>query len=169
MAKKAWHLLNFAMQQQDQTNWCWAAVAASVGRYYHEDTRWTQCGIADGELQRADCCDGQGGGLCNVYGFLPSALYRVGCLKAWDVGKRALLAQLCAEIDGQRPLCARVQWQGGGAHFVAIVGYLEGGQDSDLIAVEDPFWGPSDIAYDTFCTNYATQRGSWTDTYYTSQ
>ncbi len=166
MAKKAWHLLDFSMQQQDQTNWCWAAVAASVVRYYHADTQWTQCRIAEGELQRADCCDGEDGGLCNVYGFLPSALYRVGCLKVWDIGKRALLEQLCAEIDEQRPLCARVQWQGGGAHFVAIVGYLE---DGDLIAVEDPFWGPSDIAYNTFCTHYTTQQGSWTDAYYTSQ
>jgi len=51
MAKKAWHLLDFSMQQQDQTNWCWAAVAASVVRYYHADTQWTQCRIAEGELR----------------------------------------------------------------------------------------------------------------------
>ncbi|MDD5444091.1 MAG: hypothetical protein PHH99_11770, partial [Pseudomonas fluorescens] len=25
--------LNFSMQKQTQTNWCWAAVSASVGNY----------------------------------------------------------------------------------------------------------------------------------------
>ncbi len=73
-----WHRLDFWMQHQQQTNWCWAAVATSVSHFFNPASTWTQCAVANGELNRNDCCGSGASGPCNVYGFLGSSLTRVG-------------------------------------------------------------------------------------------
>lgn len=162
-ARLQWRMLDFTMQPQDQSNWCWAAVAASVARFFKRSSTVTQCAVANGQLRRDDCCAGGASGPCNVYGLLASSLHRVGHLQRWAVGKRATLAELTAEIDQARPLCLRVAWFMGGAHFLAVSGYLAG---SELVAVEDPWWGQSDVPYDILRTSYQ-DAGRWTDSYYT--
>jgi hypothetical protein len=42
----AWHRLDFTMQHQQQTNWCWAAVSTSVALFYDPVSTWTQCAVA---------------------------------------------------------------------------------------------------------------------------
>lgn len=69
---------------------------------------------------------------------------------------------LQAEIRAGQPVCARTAWQAGGAHFVAITGFAPG----DLIEVDDPVSGVSDVDYDVFTTAYLGS-GSWTHTYFT--
>jgi hypothetical protein len=68
------------------------------------------------------------------------------------------------EIDGKRPLGVRVAWSGGGAHFVAIGGYRE--LPEQYVHIEDPWYGPSDVAYNTLLSGYQGS-GSWTHTYWT--
>jgi hypothetical protein len=68
------------------------------------------------------------------------------------------------EIDAARPLGIRVAWSGGGAHFLAVIGYLEDSQN--YVAVDDPIYGKSDLTYDTLTTSYHGS-GSWTHSYYT--
>src|SRR5947207_15958187 len=43
---KGWHRLDVNMQHQQHTEWCWAAVGASVSLYYKPSSTWTQCSIA---------------------------------------------------------------------------------------------------------------------------
>jgi len=43
--QESWHVLDFEIQQQERTKWCWAAVAASVARYYDPLSTFTQCSI----------------------------------------------------------------------------------------------------------------------------
>jgi len=31
------------MQQQEQTCWCWAAIACSISAFFNPTTLWTQC------------------------------------------------------------------------------------------------------------------------------
>jgi hypothetical protein len=166
------HTLPYNLQLQCETNWCWAAVAASVINYYDPQTAWTQCTIANGQLERQDCCGDGADGPCNVYGYLASSLYRVGCLALWAVGKAATLEQVCSEIDGERPVGVRIEWLGGGAHFVAITGYLEpGGDIGSLVTVQDPKVGTRIVAFANLLSDYSDhpkQTGVWTDTYYTS-
>lgn len=167
----SWRLLPFAMQTQTQANWCWAAVTASVAAYFDKHTRSTQCSVADNELRREDCCRGGAAGPCNVYGYLASALYRVGHLKAWSAGRPAALERVRDEIDDKRPVCMRVGWRSGGGHFLTIVGYLEGSEKlvgSELLAVDDPRWGPSDVPYDVLRDAYLSD-GRWTDSYFTKK
>jgi hypothetical protein len=158
----AWHRLDFAMQHQQQTNWCWAAVSTSVALFYDPASTWTQCLVANGELGRNDCCGDGASGPCNVYGFLASSLTRVGHLDH-SVGSSSTFAQVQTEIDAGRPLCARTAWSGGGAHFLAIIGYRILDQ---MLAVDDPWYGKSDVSYTTFSSSYQGS-GSWTHSYFT--
>ena len=48
--------LPFTMQVQTQSNWCWAATATSVSLFYTSSSTWTQCTVANGELNLTDCC-----------------------------------------------------------------------------------------------------------------
>jgi len=159
----AWDRLSFQMQHQQQTNWCWAAVSTSVALYYDPLSNWTQCTVANGELGRSDCCGTGASTSCNVYGYLDSALSRVGHLDHMD-GSVAGFQAVDDEIDAGRPVGIRVAWSGGGAHFLAIIGYLEDVQN--YVAVDDPIYGKSDVSYDTLRTSYQGS-GTWTHSYYT--
>jgi hypothetical protein len=152
------------MQPQQQSNWCWAATGASVALFYQPGSGWTQCGVADGELGRNDCCGAGASGPCNVYGYLDQALTVVGHFDRWVSGI-ATTAQIENEVTFARPLGIRVAWSGGGAHFLVIKGqYSAGG--IDYVSVDDPIYGRSDVNYATLQTAYRGS-GTWTHTYYT--
>ncbi|SOD03873.1 Papain-like cysteine protease AvrRpt2 [bacterium JGI 053] len=153
------------MEQQLHSRWCWAAVAVSVARFYDAGTSWTQCRLADMELGRSDCCGAGGKGPCNVAGFLHTSLARVGHLDYWT-GAAASFATVRVEVDQGNPFCARIAWNQGGAHFVAIFGYTEGGvtADAGLVSVADPWYGNSDVAYTEFRERYRGS-GTWTHSY----
>lgn len=154
----------FDMQGQQQTNWCWAATSTSVAQFYNPNSGWTQCLVANGELGRSDCCGAGASGPCNVPWFLDTALTRVGRLDHWT-GSVATVAEIENEVTFARPLCLRVAWSGGGAHFLAIRGhYTVGG--TDFVSVDDPIYGKSDVSYAVLQSSYQG-TGSWTHTYYT--
>ncbi|MCK1275632.1 C39 family peptidase [Bradyrhizobium sp. 61] len=164
---------DFTMQHQCHINWCWAAVASSISRYYDETSTFTQCRIADLELNRHDCCDfpcGTPGLEFDVTHTLGSPLNRVRCLALLAYDQRATRMEVQQEISAGRPICVRTVWSGdedeeGPAHFVAIVGYLE---DTDSLVIEDPLFGLTpEIQFNRFCSNYRDAKGVWTDTYFT--
>jgi len=158
-----WDRLQFQMQPQQQSNWCWAAVATSVSHYYDAASSWNQCDVANGQLSRTDCCGPGAAGPCNVYGYLDDALTRIGHFDH-STGSVTHFPSVRGEIDGSRPLCLRVAWSGGGAHFLSIIGYL--GDATGYLALDDPIYGKSDISYDTLKASYQGS-GSWTHSFYT--
>ena len=158
-----WDRLGFNMQSQQQTNWCWAATSTSTAVYYNATTTWTQCTVANGETGRTDCCGTGGSGACNVYGFLDTALTRVGHFDHRD-NSAGTFASMKTEINAGRPVGIRVAWSGGGADFLAIIGYLD--DATNYVAVDDPIYGKSDITFATLTSTYQS-TGSWTHTYYT--
>ena len=154
----------FDMQPQQESNWCWAATSTSVAQFYNPSSGWTQCLVANGELSRTDCCGTGASGACNVPWYLDTALQLVGRLDHWNTSV-ATIAQIDAEVTYARPLCLRVAWSGGGAHFLAIRGhFVSGGTDS--ISVDDPIYGKSDVNYSVLQTSYQGS-GTWTHSYYT--
>ena len=154
----------FEGHQQEQSNWCWAATSTSVALFYKPASGWTQCLVANGETSRTDCCGTGASGACNVYGFLDTALTRVGHLDHFT-GGIATVAQIETEVTFARPLGLRVAWSGGGAHFLCIRGhYTVGGVE--YMSVDDPIYGRSEVAYSTLQTAYQG-TGSWTHTYFT--
>jgi Papain-like cysteine protease AvrRpt2 len=166
-AKGQSHRLDFRIQHQRHSNWCWAAVAASVALFYRPARKWTQCAVANSELGRKDCCRKGAGGKCNLIGHLQDSLTVVGhaTTPPFVVGTVGF-DRAQAEIDSGRPLGARTQWAGGGTgHFVTIVGYHSA---VDLLTVDDPLYGRSHVDYRTFCTDYR-RSGTWTHSYYTKR
>jgi hypothetical protein len=174
-----WQTVDFKVQRQCHSNWCWAAVAASVAAFSDAASPFTQCVIANSELERDDCCDFKCDDLnvnpdINVPFMLGSSLDLVDCLREENPAQ-ATRAQVLEEIAAGRPLCVLTIWSQdnpshgrarGGAHFLAIVGYRA---DTDVLALEDPFYGPTpEIGFELFCDEYQVGAGRWDKTYYLS-
>ena len=163
-------MINFAMEEQCHSNWCWAAVAASVAAYYDRGTYKKQCNIAALELAREDCCSYSCGAEdveCNLTNVFASPLNRVRCLERLERFKQATPSEVLEELEAGRPICVRTLWPDGSAHFLAIVGCWSDTDGTPMLALDDPFWGRSEYSYDRFSTHYQLVGGKWNDTYYT--
>lgn len=163
-------MIEFQMETQCHSNWCWAAVAASIAAYYNKGTYKRQCEIADLELERGDCCDSPCGTAhvdFNVTNVFASPLNRVGCFRRLARFKQATPSEVCDELEARRPLCVRTVWPDGGAHFLAIIGCWSDTDGTTMLALDDPFWGRSEYSYEQFSKHYQLLGGKWNDTYYT--
>lgn len=47
---------NFEIENQQQSNWCWCAVAASVVKYYKRNSFWSQCQIYNSVKDTKKAC-----------------------------------------------------------------------------------------------------------------
>jgi len=155
-------VLRFPVQAQLQSQWCWAAVAASVSRYYVPATTWTQCRVANIQWGRTDCCGTGASGPCNNPSVLGTALTTVGHFDR-QTSVQEPLQTLENELVVGRPLCIRIGWSGGGGHFIVASGV----EDDSFVWVSDVGGGTTAlVAYDTLRTNYRCS-GTWTHTYFT--
>jgi hypothetical protein len=66
--------LSFQVQQQLESEWCWAAVSTSVAHYYAPSSSVTQCLVVNQQLKRTDCCSNPSSNPCNQPGYLDQAL-----------------------------------------------------------------------------------------------
>lgn len=159
----AHHIPGFHVPLQEQTNWCWAGVAAGVAARY--GAVWQQCNLAGLELGQHCCPAGTNPGVCNVPYYLDRALTRVGHFATMMAGAAPLNSQVITEINANRPVGVRIGWSGGGGHFVAIAGYsTNGGQ---FVDVEDPWYSASTVTYAVLQSAYKG-TGAWTHTYWTN-
>jgi hypothetical protein len=155
-------VLRFPIQRQLQSQWCWAGVSASVARYYAPSTTWTQCLIANAQWGRTDCCGTGAAGPCNNPSTLGTALTTVGHFDH-QTSAQETLQTVEDELVAGRPLCIRVAWSGGGAHFIVA----SGTEDDGFVWVSDPGGGTTSlVAYDTLRTAYSGS-GTWTHSYFT--
>ncbi|PHM26097.1 papain-like cysteine protease family protein [Xenorhabdus budapestensis] len=152
-------VLQFNMENQSQSKWCWAAVATSVGNYYFGEGSWTQCSVASGELDQ-DCCNNPGP--CNIPYYLEKALAFTRSLNE-GISGRLSMSDIEIQIDIECPISLRCAWYGGGAHFLVINGY-----GPDYINVADPIYGYSTQTLSSFPASY-NGGGDWTHTYFTQK
>jgi papain like cysteine protease AvrRpt2 len=152
------------MQQQLQSNWCWAAVTCSTSAYYLANTPWGQCTLVNAALGQTGCCANGSSAPCNQPWYLDRALQRTGNLGSRASGPVAW-EKIRGEIDAGRPVGARIGWSGGGGHFVLLTGYRSAGSVRE-VEVQDPFTGRSALPLDQFRTRYKS-TGTWTHTYLT--
>ena len=112
--------LNFVIQQQIETNWCWAAVSTSVSLFYDPQSMWKQCGVAEKALSRNDCCSDPAAasdpGRCNSPWYLDKALIITGNLNRME-SRRLAFNEVQAEIAAKKPIGCRVGWYGGERSF----------------------------------------------------
>lgn len=156
-----WKRINFVMQHQEQTNWCWAATAVSVSAFFNPATPWTQCKLVNAEFNRTDCCTYGSSSNCNKPWYLDRALIRTGNYVSGPTPGAGTMTDVKNEISNNRPLCVRIGWSGGGGHAVALDGYSE---SLGMVAVDDPWYGSSDVSLSVFQTSYQG-AGSWTHSY----
>jgi hypothetical protein len=154
------------MQQQEQTQWCWAAVSNSVAAFYNPASTWTQCKIVNAELTQADCCVNGSSAACNKPWYLDKALTRVGHFASPLAGVKTT-AEIDTILGNNTPLGVRVGWAGGGGHFLGLSAhYLSGA--IDYVTAVDPWYGKSEVVYNTFKTQYQGS-GTWTHSYLTKK
>jgi hypothetical protein len=155
----------FSVQTQLQNQWCWAAVSTSVAVFFGS-TQWTQCSVATTQFPGLACCGADASGGCNQPWYLDRALIQVGHFGSLTV-PNAAYAVVMTEINGGRPLCCRIQWAGGGAHFVALGGWSQAPDGTDFVDVYDPYYGFVQTSYTDFCSSYRSPGDTWTHTYFT--
>ncbi|MEU4780410.1 papain-like cysteine protease family protein [Micromonospora sp. NPDC023633] len=157
--------LNFAMQRQVQTMWCWAASAVSIAAFYNANTNWTQCSLVNAERGVNNCCGDAGANWpCNQGSWPEGPMQRVGHLRERLVGVLTP-AQVGAELAKSRPFAINTAWAGGGGHILVVRGrYVADGVE--YVSVGDPWYGDSDVTYEAFRNRYQGS-GSWTHTYKT--
>jgi hypothetical protein len=166
------------MEKQEQTNWCWSAVAVSIHNFLDPKVSnlvpaWTQ-GLLATKLLTA------GGGsmnctlpkdastVCNQPGPLDTALTITGNLSKGGFLENCYLSyeSLQKWVTAKLPVCARIVWKEGGAHFVALDGTAISGAGLQLVHVQDPDpkVAPSFWDYESLVEHYR-DLGLWQDTY----
>jgi Papain-like cysteine protease AvrRpt2 len=167
------HILPTFMQYQQQSNWCWSACGTSVGLFF-ETGNWTQCGTATALIRGTSCYKGQpldcckSPSSCNCYGYLDASLKYTLTFNSMLSGKYDA-NNIQTQINMGRPVCVRVAWTGGGAHFLAITGYSYPNTSSPsnfTIYLQDPIYGSSSMLLSNFPSKYHG-GGTWTTTFLT--
>lgn len=142
------------LELQQGANWCWAAIASCLGRFYGT-SHLSQSEIAALVLDPRGDSDSPA--------FLNEALACAGCFSHWSPG-RPTLERIIQELAEGRPLCTCIEWKNGGAHYVLITGAF---LDSRELYVQDPEQGPSIQTFDNFPVRYR-QSGWWRGVYWTA-
>lgn len=158
----------FEMQPQQQDNWCWAAVAVSIRNYLDPASEpMTQGALANQVLAPSippgvDCSKTPE--KCDLPASLKDVFTKTGNLQDYHENAVPDFASLKKWLDLNLPVCAQIGWFEGGAHAIALDGYIEFTSELQIVSVQDPLYGPSFHFYDNLWTNYLAQ-GCWTDTF----
>ena len=154
-------LLNFNMEPQTQTNWCWAATTKSVSYFYDSSSTWSQCLIAQQAFSGSSCCGNPAP--CNQPWLLHQALAITSNFVSY-IGTLNFTGVEAQLLTG-RVIGARTGWNGGGGHFMVIHGCRQRA-GVNYLNIDDPIYGKSDIAETVFLSHYQGS-GTWTHSYFT--
>jgi hypothetical protein len=186
-------LLKFRIQRQEHSNWCWAAVAASINKYFDPASTLQQCNVANkisfsfpppppvfppgecsGGCDDCKCCCHPE--QCNRPAELELALKRVH--KWRNTLSRALrFDEVQREIDRGRPIGVGITWQSElpeplppgapppkpSGHFVVLRGYRVLSSGVRQVYVADPLNASGLVDFDEFTLAYYGD-GLWTET-----
>jgi hypothetical protein len=167
----------FTMQPQQETNWCWAALAVSINDFLdpESDPTWTQAKLAtqlliDQGIKSPGCIDRPKSRICNRPEALDVALAITENLRQSGAMFNQHLTFDCIQnwVKARFPVGARIVWWDGGAHFVALDGCKVTASGHRLVHVQDPNDNPTSspgfLDYDTLVEDYG-EAGYWNDTY----
>lgn len=164
----------FVIDHQMQDQWCWAAVALSICRFF-KDQRWQQqCDVVNeifGPIRGdTDCCTDGASSTCNMPWALDIVLNTAGHLLqpvrgivTFDEVKQQVLVQ-------KRPFAARIMLADlMTAHFVVVIGCDEAGDGRQWVKVADPGGSTGNtntIEYSALLNDYMP-GASWDQSYFT--
>lgn len=154
-------LLDFEVQPQQESEWCWAAVSTSINHFYNPASTVSQCQVVNEQLGRSDCCTDPSSSNCNQPGYLDQALQYLGNLSS-EKGQGTYQDAVQA-LNAGTPPCIRIGWSGGGGHFIGV----KGCEPNNFVLVTDPISGDSAVTYDALTTGQYEGSGTWTNTFFT--
>ena len=159
-------ILPYTTYFQRRSNWCWAAVAVSVARFYDRRSTVTQCEITNQVLGRDDCCvGGTGPDQCNVQTTLSAGLGAVGR----DFGRQPADANLARRLLArQQPVGIFIQWSPTSGHFAALTGFIASPAGTEFV-VADPKYGNRLVLEAELRNGRYRGSGRWTDLYRTAE
>ena len=153
-----------SVEPQQQSEWCWAAVTLAVEKYFNPASTLTQCSIANRVLGQKSCCgDQKEQAACNKLEELQNALASVNRLAA-AIARPLRFTEVKQQIDAGLPVCARIQWASGGAHFVVLEGYRVLPSGAQHVYVADPLNPSAEVDFEEFMLAYHGE-GEWTGSY----
>ncbi|MFW6692262.1 papain-like cysteine protease family protein [Streptomyces sp. MAR4 CNX-425] len=158
-AEWTWRRLNVTMQAQRMSNWCWAAAGDTVAEFYGHDYSQNQfCNLAFGRAMNSSCPNWQA-----TLGNDQRAFDRMGINPGRYVNGYLYYDTITREIDADRPVLSRIQWQSGGGHMLTVYGY---DVSRDWVYWGDPW--PSSDRYNWATYRYYVNNGSffWTHSLY---
>ena len=157
----------YPLEKQVQDKWCWAAVTASVDHYFNPGSTLSQCEVAEAVLG-GNCCPDQEA--CNQVESLDNALSKFNRLDGVATAFSPSFEEIQQKIDSRMPVCVRVEWRGGGGHFVVITGYRLTKSKRRMLEIADPLFPSSIMWWDDFLSSYQNVEqpdggGFWSHTF----
>jgi hypothetical protein len=169
------------MQQQEQCNWCWAAVAASLSSAMPPpqgmQVPMSQCQVASGVLG-SNCCDdghvlnGCPDSPCNQPALIQSALGKIRH-RGGASGGVPSQATVMGHIDVGRPIVGEIHWNDDQPqnHYVLIVDYSTNNSGVFVVKIADPADPTGTIpqchSLDELNAGGYRQFGQWIGSYFT--
>ena len=132
--------LEFRLEHQKQSQWCWAAVAISICRFYSDQNWPSQCQLVNDVFSGTsggDCCQDGSSSECDMPWDLRDVLNRAKHLQQ-PVRGVISFQDLTNEIEARRPVAARILLADMTAHFVVLVGCSEDDDGAQWVKVADP-------------------------------
>jgi hypothetical protein len=151
--------LNLTMQAQQASNWCWAASGNTVASYFGYSYSQNQfCNLAFDRSVNSSCPNSQA-----TLGNDQEAFWHIGISTGNYVSGYLSGNTVVDEIDHDRPIITRIQWQSGGGHMMVLYGY---DVSRDWLYWGDPW--PSDNRYNYGDFDWYVSNSSfyWTHSLY---
>jgi hypothetical protein len=166
-------VMRFDIQQQQQTNWCWAAVTSSLLGFFKPGEAPKQCEVVkecfqDTEFETEEnCCGKTVSEACNRVFKLIDALDTMDLLSI-RCNYQLSLDEIRQQIHLGAPVAIRIEWKKGGGHFVVITAVgpqHPRGDGHTWLRVADP--NRESAVYITYNALKKRYRGDgeWTHTY----
>jgi hypothetical protein len=145
-------------QSQEDSVWCWVAVASMVSQYFSQQgvgPALTQCQVASATLGRPCCPSPPPPPSCHFQMNLKTALLICGHLNNVAQPSNSF-GIVVSELNAGRPLCAAFQYINGPLHYLLITGYDAASQQ---IALIDPATGV--LTYGPYANFLSNNSGAW--------
>lgn len=154
-------VLNFVMQNRQQTAWSAQAVAASISMFYSgASAAKSQCAIANSVFGLTTCCNSSPPSGCMASTTLSGCVQATGNYSS-GTSATASTSQVTAAIDAGTPIGVTLS-----SGYVAIYGYTTPGTGAWIYYIADPANGYSVMNSSIFPSQYFG-GATWTYTVYT--
>jgi papain like cysteine protease AvrRpt2 len=166
--------LAISIEQQQQNQWCWAAIALSICRFCN-DQRWQQqCELVNKILKPIlggdDCCQDGTSDNCNISWSLSDVLNTTGHL-AQPAQAVVLFENLQREIDvRQKPVAIRIVFSDlVTRHFIVVVGCSQSTDGTQWVKVADPSQPKGNVTSLEYASlqNGYRPGATWDESYFT--